>query len=188
MTEEPPDELERHRAELYARLAGTGDFRRGSVNETWRRCGKPNRACAQPDHPGDGPRYLWTRSAGGRTRTRQLAGAELDKVRDCGLAAAEAMIRAGMLKPGGGVLGLEPSEVARLLASCDRRRADGRRDYAILLLLARLGLRAGEVAALRLDDADWRHGEIVVRARRQRQITRQSPTKLARTPRPLCPG
>jgi len=81
MTEEPLDELERQRAELYARLAGTGDFRPGSVSETWRRCGKPNCACAQPDHPGHGPRYLWTRSAGGRTRTRQLAAAELDKVR-----------------------------------------------------------------------------------------------------------
>jgi Family of unknown function (DUF6788) len=81
MTEEPLDELERQRAELYARLAGTGDFRPGSVNQTWRRCGKPNCACAQPGHPGHGPRYLWTRSAGGRTRTRQLAAAELDKVR-----------------------------------------------------------------------------------------------------------
>jgi hypothetical protein len=81
MTEEPLDELERQRAELYARLAGTGDFRPGSVSETWRRCGKPNCACVQPGHPGHGPRYLWTRSAGGRTRSRQLAAAELDKVR-----------------------------------------------------------------------------------------------------------
>jgi hypothetical protein len=81
MTEEPLGELERQRAELYARLAGTGDFRPGSVNETWRRCGKPNCACAQPGHRGHGPRYLWTRSAGGRTRTRQLAAAELGKVR-----------------------------------------------------------------------------------------------------------
>ena len=46
----------------------------------------------------------------------------------------------------------------RLLASCDRRRTIGRRDYAILLLLARLGLRAGEVAAITLDDLDWRTG------------------------------
>jgi hypothetical protein len=81
MTEEPLDDLERQRAELYARLAGTGDFRPGSVSETWRRCGRPNCACAQPGHPGHGPRYLWTRSAGGRTRSRQLAAAELDKVR-----------------------------------------------------------------------------------------------------------
>jgi hypothetical protein len=78
---EPLDELERRRAQLYEQLAGTGDFRAGSVNETWRRCGKPNCACAQPGHPGHGPRYLWTRSAGGRTRSRQLAAAELDKVR-----------------------------------------------------------------------------------------------------------
>ncbi len=58
--------------------------------------------------------------------------------------------------------GLEPDEVKRLLATCDRRTAAGRRDFAILLLLVRLGLRAGEVAGLRLDDIDWRVGEIVV--------------------------
>src|ERR1700677_589916 len=81
MTSEPLDDLEQRRAELYAQLAGTGDFRPGSVNETWRRCGKPACACAQPGTPGHGPRYLWTRSAGGRTRTRQLAAAELDKAR-----------------------------------------------------------------------------------------------------------
>ncbi len=54
--------------------------------------------------------------------------------------------------------GLEPAQLRRLLASCDRRRATGRRDYAILLLLSRLGLRAGEVARLGLDDVDWRRG------------------------------
>jgi site-specific recombinase XerD len=57
---------------------------------------------------------------------------------------------------------LEPDAVGRLLASCDGKRVVGRRDYAILLLLVRLGLRAGEVAGLRLDDIDWRHGEIAV--------------------------
>lgn len=61
--------------------------------------------------------------------------------------------------------GLEPEALAKLLASCDRRRTVGRRDYAVLLLLARLGLRAGEVAALRLDDVDWRGGEILVRGK-----------------------
>ena len=81
MTGERLDDLEHRRAELYAQLAGTGDFRPGSVSETWRRCGKPACACAQPGNPGHGPRYLWTRSAGGRTRTRQLAAAELDKAR-----------------------------------------------------------------------------------------------------------
>jgi site-specific recombinase XerD len=65
--------------------------------------------------------------------------------------------------------GVEPQVVARLLASCDRRRTVGRRDYAILLLLVRFGLRAGEVAAIQLDDLDWRAGEILVRGKRDRQ-------------------
>jgi hypothetical protein len=78
---EPLDELERRRDRLYEQLAGTGDFRPGSVSETYRRCGKPNCACAQPGHPGHGPRYLWTRSEAGRTRTRQVTAAELGKVR-----------------------------------------------------------------------------------------------------------
>jgi integrase/recombinase XerD len=64
--------------------------------------------------------------------------------------------------------GLEPGELRRLLASPDRRTAVGRRDYAILLLLSRLGLRAGEVARLGLDDIDWHHGELVVRGKGNR--------------------
>jgi site-specific recombinase XerD len=61
--------------------------------------------------------------------------------------------------------GLTPSAVRALVASCDRRRASGRRDFAILTMLVRLGLRAGEVAALRLDDIDWRRGTLVVRGK-----------------------
>jgi site-specific recombinase XerD len=61
--------------------------------------------------------------------------------------------------------GLDPGAVKKLLASCDRRRLVGRRDFAILLLLSRLGLRAAEVAELRLDDVDWRHGELLVRGK-----------------------
>jgi hypothetical protein len=76
-----PEEFEAQRAELYAALAEVGDFRRGSVSENYRRCGKPNCACARPGHPGHGPRYLWTRTVGGKSRGRQLAGAEVDKVR-----------------------------------------------------------------------------------------------------------
>lgn len=80
MTEQPLDELERQRAELYARLAGTGDFRPGSVNETWRRCGKPNCACAQPGHRGHGPQYNLTRRVGGKTVNVHLKpGPELEK-------------------------------------------------------------------------------------------------------------
>jgi hypothetical protein len=75
------EELEAERDRLYARLAAVGDFRRGSVSENWRRCGKPNCACAAPDHPGHGPRFLWTRSAGRKTVGRQLAAAEVGRVR-----------------------------------------------------------------------------------------------------------
>lgn len=57
---------------------------------------------------------------------------------------------------------LTPEELQAVLNACDRDRPTGRRDYAILLLLARLGLRAGEVVALNLDDIDWRAGEITV--------------------------
>jgi integrase/recombinase XerD len=57
---------------------------------------------------------------------------------------------------------LPPATVAKLLASCDRRTRLGRRDYAMLMLLARLGLRAGEVASMSLDDLGWRAGELIV--------------------------
>jgi site-specific recombinase XerD len=57
---------------------------------------------------------------------------------------------------------LGPGEVDRLLVSCDRRRAKGRRDFAILTLLARLGLRSCEVSRLCLADIDWHSGELVV--------------------------
>lgn len=57
---------------------------------------------------------------------------------------------------------LEPGDVEQLLAACDRRTPKGRRDYAMLMLLGRLGLRAGEVSELRLDDLDWRAGTLSV--------------------------
>ena len=57
---------------------------------------------------------------------------------------------------------LEAEHVARLLSSCDQATVIGRRDLAILVLLARLGLRAGEVARLCLEDIDWRAGEVTV--------------------------
>ena len=81
----PPSlpDLEQQRSQLYAELVEVGDFRRGSITENYRKCGKPNCACAAPEHPAHGPRQLWTRSgSGGRTKGRQLAGgAEVDKVR-----------------------------------------------------------------------------------------------------------
>lgn len=60
---------------------------------------------------------------------------------------------------------LPPEQVRRLLESCDRSTPAGERDYAILLLLARLGLRAGEVVAMTVDDFDWERGEFVVRGK-----------------------
>lgn len=60
-------------------------------------------------------------------------------------------------------------QVRQLLRSIDRRTAIGRRDYAVLLLLARLGLRAGEVAFLELDDIDWNAGQLSVRGKRDQR-------------------
>jgi len=57
---------------------------------------------------------------------------------------------------------LEPGQVQAMLGSCDPATATGRRDRAVLLMLSRMGLRAGEVAGLGLDDIDWRRGEITV--------------------------
>ena len=59
--------LERRRAELFTLISQAGDFRRGSVNAVWRKCGKPNCACAQPGHRGHGPQWNLTRRIGGKT-------------------------------------------------------------------------------------------------------------------------
>jgi len=66
-------------------------------------------------------------------------------------------------------VGVSPAQTEALLAACDRDTALGRREYAVIVLLARLGLRAGEVAALRLEDIDWRHGEVLIRGKGSRQ-------------------
>jgi integrase/recombinase XerD len=62
-------------------------------------------------------------------------------------------------------VGADDDTVTALLACCDRATVVGRRDLAVLLLMARLGLRAVEVARLRLEDLDWRSGELVVRGK-----------------------
>jgi hypothetical protein len=82
--DEPGDlpDLEQRREELYRQLGHVGDFRRGSLNEVRRKCGKPNCACVQPGHPGHGPQYNLTRSENGRTVARHLRpGPELEKAR-----------------------------------------------------------------------------------------------------------
>jgi site-specific recombinase XerD len=60
---------------------------------------------------------------------------------------------------------LQPNQVEKVLQSCDRRTKVGKRDYAILLLLARLGLRSGEITRLTLDDIGWNTGELLVRGK-----------------------
>jgi integrase len=90
--------------------------------------------------------------------------------------------------------GLDPGAVRRLLASCDRRRLVGRRDFAILLLLSRLGLRAGEVAAIGLDDIDWPAGVLLIHGKGNREDALPLPTDvgeaivsyLRRHRRPRC--
>ena len=87
-----------------------------------------------------------------------------------------------------------PEQVGAILASCERSTAAGRRDYAILQLLARLGLRGGEVAALTLDDFDWREGIVTVPGKGSRReplpLPREVGEALAdylRHDRPSCP-
>lgn len=60
---------------------------------------------------------------------------------------------------------LSAEQIRQVLDHCERERATGRRDYAMLLLCARLGLRAGEVAALRLEDIDWAAGGLTIRGK-----------------------
>jgi len=63
---------------------------------------------------------------------------------------------------------LQPGQVQQVLSQCDRRTAQGRRDYAILLLLARLGLRACEIVSMTLDDIHWQVGEISIHGKGNR--------------------
>jgi integrase len=79
------------------------------------------------------------------------------------------------------VKALDARSVRRLLCSCDRRTRVGRRDFAILTMLSRLGLRAGEVAALQLGDVDWRAGEVLVRGKGSRQERLPLPADVGET-------
>ena len=89
---------------------------------------------------------------------------------------------------------LAPEQVESMLDSCDPGTAIGRRDYAILLLLARLGLRAGEVVALTLDDFNWSEGIVTVPGKGKRREPLPLPrdageglTDYLRAGRPACP-
>ena len=89
---------------------------------------------------------------------------------------------------------LAPEQIESMLDSCDRGTAIGQRDYAILLLLARLGLRAGEVVALTLDDFNWNAGIVTVPGKGKRREPLPLPrdagealTDYLRAGRPPCP-
>jgi integrase/recombinase XerD len=73
---------------------------------------------------------------------------------------------------------ISAEDVDAVVSGCDRSTVSGRRDRAILVLLARLGLRSGEVAALRLEDVDWRVGEIAVRGKARRRDRLPMPTEV----------
>jgi site-specific recombinase XerD len=80
---------------------------------------------------------------------------------------SKAVPRARQPKPNGIPRFLEPEQVNRLIDVVRNHKKAGRRNYAMLMLIARLGLRAPEVTAIELDDIDWRAGELLIRGKRQ---------------------
>jgi len=73
--------LEQRRRQLYQQLETVGDFRRGIISVNYRKCGKPNCACAQRGHRGHGPQYLWNTTVDGKSRAANVRlGPELEKV------------------------------------------------------------------------------------------------------------
>lgn len=101
-------------------------------------------------------------------------------------ALADAVPWVATWRDGGRARALPASQVAALLASCDRRTAAGRRDFAILTVLARLGLRAAELASLTLDDLDWRAGEVLVAGKGNRCDRLPLPTDVGQAVADYC--
>jgi site-specific recombinase XerD len=90
---------------------------------------------------------------------------------------------------------LQPGQAQQVLDHCDRRSTRGLRNYAILLLLARLGLRACEVVAMTLDDIDWEAGHLMVRGKGGQRAQMPLPAEVGRAialylkkGRPRCPS
>jgi site-specific recombinase XerD len=88
---------------------------------------------------------------------------------------------------------LQPGQVQQVLSQCDRRTAQGRRNYAILLLLVRLGLRACEIVNLTLDDIHWQSGEISIQGKGKRSALLPLPPDVGQAiadylenDRPIC--
>jgi hypothetical protein len=73
-------DMERKRESLYKQLQETGDFRRGTISTSYRKCGKKNCACAQAGHPGHGPQHLWNTTIKGKSYAKSLKlGSEMEK-------------------------------------------------------------------------------------------------------------
>ena len=83
---------------------------------------------------------------------------------------------------------ISTEEVQQLLDSCDRGTLRGRRDFAMMTLIARLGLRSIEVARLTLDDVDWRAGELVIRGKADRLDRLPLPTDVGKALVAYLPG
>lgn len=88
---------------------------------------------------------------------------------------------------------LQPEQIKRILEACDQKTAMGQRNYAILLLLARLGLRAGEIVNMELEDINWESREIMVKGKSKREQKLPLPDEVGqaivayiRYGRPLC--
>jgi hypothetical protein len=78
--EETLIDYERKREALVDSLKELGDFRRGTITANYRKCGKPNCACAREGHPGHGPQYLWSATIKGKSYAKNLKlGPEMQK-------------------------------------------------------------------------------------------------------------
>ena len=76
------EQLGYDRNKIYQQMTSVGDFRPGIISVNFRKCGKKNCACSQPDHPGHGPQYLWNTTQNGKSRAQNLRlGPELEKTR-----------------------------------------------------------------------------------------------------------
>jgi|SRR4030065_199228 len=74
------ESLEKKRKELYQKLEGVGDFRRGTISVNYRKCGKKRCACTKAGHRGHGPQYLWNTTIKGKSYAKNLKlGPELEK-------------------------------------------------------------------------------------------------------------
>ena len=76
------EQLDDDRDKIYQQMTAVGDFRPGIISVNFRKCGKRNCVCSQPDHPGHGPQYLWNTTQNGKSRAQNLRlGPELEKTR-----------------------------------------------------------------------------------------------------------